>query len=135
MSDAGHEPQSSVTAIGMTLDSVDPDAIADFWQEALGFTKRVGGAGGITLSDSGIGRPLNHMSIQKVPEAKAVKNRAHLDLFARDHAAEIARLVGLGATVISPADPTGPGHLGFMATILADPEGHEFCVVSRQPSA
>ncbi len=45
--------------------------------------------------------------------------------------AEVARLQALGATVLDPADTEHPGHLGFLATVMADPEGHEFCVVTR----
>lgn len=135
MADAELSSTTSISAIGLTMDSIDPVRVADFWQGAIGFTRRVGdGSPYVTLSESPVGRPLNHLTIQKVPEAKVVKNRAHLDLFCRDHAAEVARLSALGATVIDPADPQRAGHLGFLATIMADPEGHEFCVVSRPPA-
>jgi hypothetical protein len=56
---------------------------------------------------------------QLVPEPRRVKNRVHLDLRASDRVAEVARLVGLGASVIGEFD-------GW--TTLADPEGNEFCV-------
>ena len=74
-----------------------------------------------------------------VPEPRTVKNRMHLDLrvpgtpvtrhapgegSAPDdggaHAAEVARLVGLGATVLAEL----PGWV-----VLADPEGNEFCLL------
>jgi len=123
---------TTVSAIGVTLDCLDPGRVADFWQAAIGFARRVGdGDPYITLSDAPISRPLNHLTIQRVPELKAVKNRVHLDLFCRDHRAEVDRLVALGATVLVDVDPDQPGHLGFLATVLADPEGHEFCVVSK----
>ena len=128
-------PASSISAIGMTMDALDPARVADFWQPAIGFARRVGdGGAAVTLSESPVGRPLNHLTIQRVPEAKVAKNRAHLDLFAREPEAEVARLVGLGATVLSTPDPTAGGHLGFHAWVLADPEGHEFCVVGRLTS-
>ena len=57
---------------------------------------------------------------QLVPEPKAVKNRVHLDLRADDPAAEVRRLTGLGARVVT-------GYAGFVQ--LADPEGNEFCVL------
>ncbi|GIG58950.1 hypothetical protein Lfu02_33220 [Longispora fulva] len=57
---------------------------------------------------------------QLVPEAKVVKNRLHLDLRAEEPAAEVARLVGLGALVLVE-------HPGFV--VLADPERNEFCVL------
>jgi hypothetical protein len=54
-----------------------------------------------------------------VPEPKVRKNRLHLDVRADDRMAEVARLVGLGATVLAVFDEW---------TTLADPEGNEFCV-------
>ena len=56
---------------------------------------------------------------QRVPEAKSVKNRVHLDLFAADPHAEIQRLNALGASV----QARYPDHV-----LMADPEGNEFCV-------
>jgi len=118
-------------AVGATLDSNDPELIADFWQAAIGFKKRIGdGQPYITLSDSEVGRPLNHLTIQRVPEAKMAKHRLHFDLFVTDDEVAIAELVALGATVLVPA--TGPGHEGMTATVMADPEGGEFCVVCRR---
>lgn len=126
---------TQLRAVGVTIDCADPERIADFWQAALGFATRVGdGRPYITLSEGGGGsRMLNHLTIQRVPEAKTAKLRAHLDLFTRDMDSEVARLIALGATVLVPASSeTDPdGHLGFRATVMADPEGSEFCVVSR----
>lgn len=73
-------------------------------------------------SGTGHGRRL---LFPRVPEPKTVKNRLHLDLHAgpdrRD--AEVARLEGLGATVLRKvAEPGGTW------TVLNDPEGNEFCV-------
>ena len=59
----------------------------------------------------------------KVPEGKTVKNRVHLDLDADDVAAEVARVVALGATHIHDKD-----EYGLQWTTLADPEGNEFCI-------
>ena len=118
-------------AIGATLDSNDPELIADFWQKAIGFKTRAGGGNPyITLSDSDVGRPLNHLTIQRVPEGKSVKHRMHLDLFVKDDIAAVAELEVLGATVLVPAE--GSGHQGMTATVMADPEGGEFCVVCRR---
>ena len=58
-----------------------------------------------------------------MPEAKTVKNRVHLDFRAESMADEVARLQGLGATFIAERS------LGSLTwTVLADPEGNEFCV-------
>ena len=61
-----------------------------------------------------------------VPDAKTVKNRLHLDLTtaAEDRDAEIARLLALGARRV---DVGQTGEESW--TVLADPEGNEFCVV------
>ncbi|MGW6455320.1 VOC family protein [Streptomyces sp. NPDC055078] len=70
----------------------------------------------------GMGRRL---LFQRVPEAKTVKNRLHLDLHVGTERieAEVARLEGLGATVLYRQDqPIG------VWTTMADPEGNEFCV-------
>ncbi|MDH3680248.1 MAG: VOC family protein [Acidimicrobiia bacterium] len=127
-------------AIGVTLDSNDPEMLADFWQRAIGFRKREGdGDPYITLSDSDVGRPLNHLTIQRVPEAKAAKHRMHLDLFVSDDDVAIAELEALGASVIVPAvdvpedgDHDEAVHGQMRATVMADPEGGEFCVVCRR---
>jgi len=59
----------------------------------------------------------------RVPESKAGKNRVHVDLTAADREAEVARLVGLGATACSDHD-----EWGAVWTTMHDPEGNEFCV-------
>ena len=61
-----------------------------------------------------------------VPEAKEVKNRVHLDLHADDRAAEVERLIALGATHVHDKD-----EWGISWTTLADPEGNEFCVAAH----
>ena len=65
-------------------------------------------------------------STQRLPETKAIKNRVHLDLTtgADDRDAEIERLLRLGARRVNI------GQTGDESwTVLADPEGNEFCVV------
>ncbi len=124
----------ALTAIGMTLDCADPQRLADFWQAAIGFTERSGdGAPYVTLSGSPVKRPLNHLTLQRVPEPKTVKARAHLDLFSRDPEAEAERLVGLGAVRLD-WDQGDEDHGGFVAIVLADPVGNAFCVVGRVAS-
>jgi hypothetical protein len=65
-----------------------------------------------------------------VTEAKTVKNRIHLDLAphtSQDREAEIQRLLDLGATPVDVGQ--GPD---VTWTVLADPEGNEFCVLSSR---
>jgi predicted enzyme related to lactoylglutathione lyase len=63
----------------------------------------------------------------KVPEPKTAKNRMHLDLMMPDPEAEIARLVGLGATRVADME-----EYGYEWTVMADPEGNEFCVAKAR---
>jgi len=61
----------------------------------------------------------------RVPEAKTVKNRVHLDLRPdRTRDAEVERLTGLGAQVVD--DQRRVDGTGWV--VLADPAGNEFCV-------
>ena len=63
----------------------------------------------------------------EVPEAKAVKNRIHLDLRPRSGSRdeELARLLTHGAAEV--ADLRRPDGRGWV--VLADPEGNEFCIL------
>ena len=67
-----------------------------------------------------------------VPDAKKLKNRVHLDLrpVEGSREEEVARLLALGAMHI--ADFRRPDGSGWIT--LADPEGNEFCVLSREPT-
>ena len=138
------------TDFQVTIDCAAPHELADWWAEALGWTvepsdedfiRRMIEAGHASEADTtthrgvlvwrtgaGVrspdpGRP--RLLFQFVPEAKTVKNRLHLDLrFGADRQeAEVARLVGMGATELWRA-AQGP----HTWVTLADPEGNEFCV-------
>ncbi|MEU0966616.1 VOC family protein [Streptomyces sp. NPDC005917] len=71
---------------------------------------------------TGLGRRL---LFQRVPEGKSGKNRFHIDLHAEEgqRSEEVARLEALGAKVLRHvSEPAGAW------TVMADPEGNEFCV-------
>lgn len=112
--------------IGMTLDCADLKAAAAFWKEALGYDEPV------ELTDDAQFHPLvspseglHHLTLQRVPEAKSTKNRAHLDLFVTDLETEVDRLQALGASVAAEH------HGDYRTTIMTDPDGNEFCVVQQ----
>lgn len=66
----------------------------------------------------------------RVPEPKGGKNRVHMDFAPyedEDHEEIVQRLLGLGAR---RADVGQRGDETF--TVLADPEGNEFCVLSSR---
>ena len=63
------------------------------------------------------------LCFQQVPERDYTNNRVHLDIAAADRAAEVRRLLALGAKVQREAD-------GY--TVLLDPEGNQFCVAQAR---
>jgi catechol 2,3-dioxygenase-like lactoylglutathione lyase family enzyme len=68
-----------------------------------------------------------------VPEGKTLKNRLHIDLAphtSQDRDVEIQRLLDLGATKVDVGQDEGQ----VTWTVLADPEGNEFCVLSSRDS-
>jgi predicted enzyme related to lactoylglutathione lyase len=110
-------------AIAMvTLDCADPGRLAPFWTEALGakIAHEVEDQFLILATENKGGVLLG---LQRVPEPKSGKNRTHIDLHTDDRAAQVRRLVGLGATVLDEHELPG-----FAWTVLADPDGNEFCV-------
>ncbi|MET9325387.1 VOC family protein [Tsukamurella sp. NPDC003166] len=107
----------------INLDCADVAAQARFWSEALGIPVDATD-GNDFMRTLGTANPaLPRMMLLKVPEGKTVKNRMHLDLHADDRAAEVARVVALGAVHLRDHD-----EWGVQWTVLADPEGNEFCI-------
>jgi predicted enzyme related to lactoylglutathione lyase len=108
----------------IVIDTHDLPGLASFWAEALGWRILSEREREIVVGpavDSPVG-----LCFMPTTEPKAGKNRLHLDLTtgADDRDAEIARLLTLGAT---HADVGQTGQESW--TVLADPEGNEFCVV------
>ena len=109
--------------LGLVLDCVDPDALAEFWSAAIGYTS-LGGAGSyVVLVDESGQQP--KLLLQRVSEGKSVKNRMHLDIETPHVDDEVARLERLGARRIV-AEPIEEH--GTRWVVMADPEGNEFCV-------
>ena len=110
----------------LDIDCVDPAGLASFWQEALGWRRTHETADEVVLEPPA-GSPQDGVApdllFLRVPEAKSVKNRLHLDLRPDDQAAEVARLEALGARRVD----IGQGERSWV--VLVDPEGNEFCVL------
>jgi len=108
---------------GLVLDCVNPERLAEFWAEALGYAN-VGSAGVYVAlyPREGNGPKL---LLQRVTEPKATKNRMHLDIEVPEIDVEADRLTGLGALRVS--DDTCSEH-GSTWILMADPEGNEFCI-------
>ncbi|MEU8217471.1 VOC family protein [Micromonospora taraxaci] len=114
-----------------TIDVEDRDLMVAFWSAALGYQVEQGDDGSAKLWPAGQpseGAPT--IWLQGSGTAKQGKNRLHLDLVAdTDPQAEVRRLVDLGARRV---DVGQTGAEGF--TVLADPEGNEFCVLDAAPT-
>jgi hypothetical protein len=109
----------------LVVDATDPARLARWWAEALGYQI--------------VNELPDEVEIRRSPEAlpglvfvpvadgKEAKNRLHIDLRPADQEAEIERLVNMGARHVdvgqSPDDTW---------TVLADPEGNEFCVLVQR---
>src|SRR5688572_23449642 len=84
----------------IAVDAHDPDRLARFWEQALGWVRSDADPGEVCLvpppgaPEEGVAPELIFLP---VPEDKVVKNRLHLDLRPDDRDAEVARLESLGA--------------------------------------
>jgi len=112
----------SSTICNITFDCADPPALARFWGQVTGLPVIEEPQPG--YPDSAVGESRPRLYFVKVPEGKIVKNRIHLDIMPDDRTQdeEIARLIRLGATIVSDRRPD----VGWV--IMADPGGNEFCV-------
>jgi hypothetical protein len=112
----------------LSIDAEDPRGLARFWEAALGWRCEDDDDGDEIAIEPPEGSVedgvVPDLLFLRVPEAKRVKNRLHLDLRPLDQAAEVARLEGLGATRVD----IGQGD-DVTWVVLADPEGNEFCVL------
>ena len=129
--------------IQVTFDAEHPERLLRFWCEALQYElepltpaaeaglraagldpARSGEMFAAAVDPNGQGPRL---LAQAVPEAKTAKNRLHLDVRVAGGpegvAAEVERLVGLGAT----HHDTRTEH-GSHWAVLTDPEGNELCL-------
>lgn len=106
----------------LALDALDHQALADWWCAALGYTRRRPLDGRtpppewpVPIHDPAGEGPL--IWVNPVAEAKTTKNRMHLDVWG-----EVEELLELGATLVRRGDEE------ISWSVLADPEGNEFCV-------
>lgn len=107
------------------LEAEDMGRAARFWREALGYV--------VVYEDPHyvlLGHPTERrfagVGFQRAEGPKREPSRVHVDVSSKDRAADVARLVKLGATVVEdwPYPVEKPTW-----TVLRDTEGNEFCVV------
>lgn len=113
----------------LVIDAVDPERLAAFWSEVLGYVELDREAdGSIQIGPPGVGfgGPQPTVVIGPTRDPRPRKLRLHIDVSAtdRDQEAELERLLSLGAR---PADVGQTGAEGWH--VLADPEGNEFCLL------
>lgn len=124
----------------VVVDCRDPSKQAQWWAEALGWrlihdseTECViipSWVDEAVVRDTAWERRGPGMVFVPVAEGKSVKNRLHIDLaphISQDREAEIERLQRLGATRVDVGQPAGVSW-----TVLIDPEGNEFCMLSSR---
>ena len=117
--------------IEIGIDTLTPERLAPFWADALGYAVGDMDRDGtyLDLVPPEVGMPVVYL--QRVPEAKTVKNRLHLDLVTSVPEDTVRRLLSLGATTVgSPRS----GSEGGWWQVMTDPEGNEFCVCRAEPA-
>ena len=113
-----------ITLHTVTFDCADAEKLARFWSQLLACPVDDGAS--VEFASIGISAPAPpHLAFVRVPEAKQVKNRVHLDLVSADLAEAVERAVELGAVRLG--DHAGDG---YRWSTLADPEGNEFDIVA-----
>jgi predicted enzyme related to lactoylglutathione lyase len=108
----------------IVIDAHDLPKLARFWTQALGW-KVLSERDREIVIGTDENAPVG-ICFMPVTDQKIVKNRVHLDITteAQDRDREIDRLLGLGAQRVDV------GQTGKESwTVLADPEGNEFCVI------
>jgi hypothetical protein len=106
----------------ITFDCANPRRVASFWSSVTGYLPTVETEELVVLHAPD-GRGVRQMLFYAVPESKIAKNRMHVDLASKEPQAEIARLIGLGATRVEEC-----AGQGATWTVMLDPEGNEVCV-------
>ena len=119
----GTAPLAGLAALAIDC-ADDPRALARWYRGLLGGEVEVDAEGNATLRAPGF-PPLDFF---RVPEAKTVKNRLHLDLRATDFEAAVAAAVAHGAT------PAPDVYDGTSWRVLRDPQGNEFCILRPRPA-
>jgi predicted enzyme related to lactoylglutathione lyase len=112
----------------IVIDARDLPGLAKFWSEVLDWPILSSREREVIIGPT-VESPIG-ICFMPSPDNKVVKNRVHLDLnpgafaTAEERALEIQHALALGATIV---DVGQRGDEDW--TVLADPEGNEFCVV------
>ena len=108
----------------VVVDAARPVELGRWWANALGWVAT------LEADDEFEIRPapdrLPGLVFVPVPDRKVAKNRLHLDFRPDDPAAEVERMIALGARRVD----IGQGEQPW--TVLEDPEGNEFCILGAR---
>lgn len=108
----------------MIVDCHDPETQATFWCAVLGYRIFARDETGVAIRGATTSPDILFI---RVPEAKTVKNRLHFDVCPTDRSQEeeLTRLLDLGArrsSIIASGS----------WVVLEDPEGNDFCLMSKR---
>jgi hypothetical protein len=108
----------------MIVDCHDPELQAEFWSKVLDYRIFARDETGVAIRGASTSPDILFI---RVPESKGTKNRLHFDVCPTDRTQEeeLERLLSLGATRSSII-------AGGSWVVLEDPEGNEFCLMSKQ---
>jgi predicted enzyme related to lactoylglutathione lyase len=113
----------------ITFACQDPGALAGFWAAVVGYEAEARGQSWAASDPGGEGPELFFNRMEKSP---TIELPIHVDVNAPDRAAEVERLLGLGARLVGTKTEV-IGELEETWTVLRDPEGNGFCVQSPDP--
>jgi predicted enzyme related to lactoylglutathione lyase len=112
------------------LDTQQPERLTEFWCAIQGVEVLLSYDDGrytaLTANREGL-----MVVLQRVPEPKVGKNRAHFDVVVEDLDRSTAEVEALGGHWIEPGKTHGLE--GFSWRCMADPEGNEFCLYLMAP--
>lgn len=115
-----YEPIAQI--VGVTIDVHDLGIARSFWKAALGAEIEDESDKWVLFAPQ---PGCADLSLQKVPEGKEKKNRAHPDLKLTDYETGVKRLIELGAQSVREVTSTN----GNQWHIMLDPDGNEFCAI------
>ncbi len=109
----------------IVLDTQDPEPLIEFWTKIQDVEVLLSYDDG-RYTALGPNREGLMVVLQRVPEAKQGKNRAHFDIVVDELEGPTARVLELGGSWLEPAETHEL--MGFTWRPMQDPEGNEFCL-------
>ncbi|MEV1011952.1 VOC family protein [Streptomyces sp. NPDC049881] len=108
--------------VGVTVDCLDVERVARFWSALLDRPRGPSRPGWVYLGSVGDAQP--RLVFQPVTEPARGKVRLHLDVLVDDIEEGVAQVVALGGRATGERHEFDEG----VVVVMADPEGHEFCL-------